>query len=89
LGGFRALSEKRTIRITDIMRITRNKVPDEEFNKHKMRALGLQHPDVKAFIKKQDNDCKCWNNYVKIVNQTMGAGLEYQRNRYTGRTPFD
>jgi hypothetical protein len=53
LGGFRALSEKRTIRITDIMRITRNKVPDEEFNKHKMRALGPQHPMLKHLFKKK------------------------------------
>ena len=31
----------------------------------------------------ETNDCKRWNNYVKRVNQTMGAGLKYQKNRYT------
>ena len=53
-----------------------------------MRVFGLQHPDVKAFVQKEDADCKRWNNYVKRVNQNMGAGLRYKRNRYTGRTPF-
>ena len=47
----------------------------EALNKRKMRVLGLQHPDVKAFIQKEDNDCRRWNNYVKRINQTMGAGL--------------
>jgi hypothetical protein len=60
----------------------------EELNKRKMKVLGLQHIDVQAFIQKEDNDCKHWNNYVKRVNQTMGAGLKYQKNKYTGRTPF-
>jgi hypothetical protein len=60
----------------------------EELNKRKMRVLGLQHPDVKAFIQKEDNNCRRWNNYVKRVNQAMGAGLKYKRNRYTSRTPF-
>jgi hypothetical protein len=59
----------------------------EELNKRKMRVLGLQHPDVKAFIQKEDADCRRWNNYAKRVNQTMGAGLKYKKNGYTGRTP--
>jgi hypothetical protein len=61
----------------------------EELNKRKMRVWGLQHPDVKAFITKEENDCKRWNNYVKSVNQNMGAGLKYKKNRYTGKIPFD
>src|SRR5215216_2626521 len=60
----------------------------EELNKHKMRVFGLQHPNVKAFIQKEDNDCRRWNNYVKRVNQTMGSDLKYKKNRYTSRTPF-
>jgi hypothetical protein len=60
----------------------------EELNKRKMRVLGSQHPEVKAFIQKEDNDCKRWNNYAKSVNQHMRAGLKYKRNRYTGRIPF-
>jgi hypothetical protein len=60
----------------------------EELNKRKMRVFGLQHPDVKAFIQKEDADRKRWNNYVKRVNQTMGAGLKYKKNRYTGKIPF-
>jgi len=59
-----------------------------KLNKRKMRVLGLQHPDVKAFIQKEDADRKRWNNYVKRVNQTMDAGLKYKKNRYTDRTPF-
>jgi hypothetical protein len=43
----------------------------EELNKRKMRVLGPQDPDVKAFIRKEDNDCKRWNNYVKRVNENM------------------
>jgi hypothetical protein len=53
-----------------------------------MRVFGLEHPDVKAFIQKEDNNCRRWNNYVKRVNQAMGAGLKYKKNRYTSRTPF-
>src|SRR5919108_498080 len=60
----------------------------EELNKRKMRVWGPQHPDVKAFITKEDNDCKRWNNYAKRVNENMGGGLKYKKNRYTGKTPF-
>ncbi len=55
-----------------------------ELNKKKMKVLGLEHPDIKAFMAKEDNDCKRWNNYAKRVNENMNAGLKYQRNRYTG-----
>jgi hypothetical protein len=61
----------------------------EELNKRKMRVLGLQHPDVKAFIQKEDNNCRRWNNYAKRVNENLGAGLIYKRNRYTGGISFD
>jgi hypothetical protein len=60
----------------------------EELNKRKIRVLGPNHPEVKAFMTKEDNDCKSWNNYVKKVNQHMRVGLKYKRNRYTGRIPF-
>ncbi len=30
----------------------------EEFNKRKLRVLGPDYKDVKAFIQKEDNDCK-------------------------------
>ena len=60
----------------------------EELNKRKLKVLGPQHPDVKAFIIREDTKCKMWNNYAKRVNENMGAGLKYQRNRYTGRIPF-
>jgi hypothetical protein len=53
-----------------------------------MRVFGLEHPDVKAFIQKEDIDCKRWNNYAKRVNQTMGTGLKYHKNKYTGKVPF-
>jgi hypothetical protein len=51
----------------------------EELNKRKMGVLGLQHKDVQAFIQKDDNDCKRWNNYVKRVNKNMRAGFNYQK----------
>jgi hypothetical protein len=54
-----------------------------------MRVLRLQHKDVQAFIQKEDNDCKRWNNYAQRVNKSMRASLKYQRNRYTGKNPFD
>jgi hypothetical protein len=60
----------------------------EKLNKRKMRIFGLQ-PDVKACIQKEDADCTRWNNYVRRVNQNMGAGLRYKRNKYTGRIPLD
>jgi hypothetical protein len=53
----------------------------EELNRSKLRVLGPDHKDVKAFIQKEDDDCKKWNNYVKRVNQNMGTGLKYQKNR--------
>jgi hypothetical protein len=30
----------------------------EELNRRKLRVLGPQHPDFKAFITKEDNDCR-------------------------------
>jgi hypothetical protein len=51
----------------------------EKLNKRKMQVLGLQHPDIRAFITREDNDCKRWNNYVKRVNQTMRASLKYKK----------
>jgi hypothetical protein len=60
----------------------------EELNKRKMRVLGLDHKDVKAFIEKEDADCKRWSNYAKEVNKKMEAGLKYKRNRYTGVSAF-
>jgi hypothetical protein len=30
----------------------------EDLNRRKLRVLGPQHPDVKAFIIKEDNECK-------------------------------
>src|ERR671924_139944 len=50
----------------------------EDLNKRKLRVLGPDHRDVKAFIQKEDNDCKRWNNYAKGVNENMNAGLRYQ-----------
>jgi hypothetical protein len=44
--------------------------------------FGINHPEVKAFIQKEDNDCKRWNNYIKRVNENMNAGLKYKINRY-------
>jgi len=32
---------------------------------YEMRVLGLQHKDVQDFLKKEDKDCKRWNNYAK------------------------
>jgi hypothetical protein len=55
--------------------LTYGKCVIEEVNRRKISVFGPQHPDVKAFIQKEDNDCRRWNNYVKRINQTMGAGL--------------
>jgi hypothetical protein len=46
------------------------------------------HPDVKWFIQQEDTKTKAYNNYAKRVNENMGAGLKYQKNRYTGKIPF-
>jgi hypothetical protein len=54
-----------------------------------MRVFGLEHPDVKAFIQKEDIDCKRWNQFARRANSTVNASLKYHRNRYTGRIPFD
>jgi len=62
---------------------------EESLNKIFLCTLGPNHPKCQAFITREDNDCKHWNNYVKRVNQTMGAGLKYHKNRYTGRTPLN
>jgi hypothetical protein len=48
-------------------------------------AYDLNHTTIYYY---EDKDCKRWNNYVKRVNHTMGAGLKYQKNRITGMTPF-
>jgi hypothetical protein len=40
----------------------------EELNKRKIRVIGPNHQEVKAFMTKEDNDCKSWNNYVKLIN---------------------
>ena len=37
----------------------------KELNTSKLRVLGPQHPDVKAFIAKEDNNCKKWNITLK------------------------
>jgi hypothetical protein len=60
----------------------------EESNKRRLRILGRNHPEVKAFIQKEDNDCKRWNNYTKRVNQNIDADLKYQKNKYSGRVLF-
>jgi hypothetical protein len=60
----------------------------EELNKRKLRVLGPQHPDVQAFITREEREVRRWNQYARRVNKTMNAGLPYKTNRYTGRTPF-
>jgi len=45
----------------------------------------LQHSEVQQVIQQEDKKVKAWNNYTKRVNQNMGAGLKYKKNRYTGR----
>ena len=56
----------------------------EELNKRKIRVLGLNHTDVKWFIKLEDKEVKAYNNYAKRVNE-MGAGLRYRKNRYVSK----
>ena len=60
----------------------------EELNKRKLRVLGPQHPDVQAFITREEREVRRWNQYAIRVNKTMNAGLPYKTNRYTGRTLF-
>lgn len=60
----------------------------EKFNKRRIRILGLNHPDVKWFVDLEDKQTKAYNKYAKRVNENMGAGLKYRKNKYTGRIPF-
>ena len=60
----------------------------EELNKRKIRVLGPNHPDSKFIIELEDRQTKAYNKYAKRVNESVGAGLKYKKNRYTGRTPF-
>jgi hypothetical protein len=57
-------------------------------NKRKIRVLGPNHPDSKFIIELEDRQTKAYNNYATRVNESVGAGLKYKKNRYTGRTPF-
>jgi predicted amidophosphoribosyltransferase len=60
----------------------------EEFNKRKLRVLGLQHPEVQRIIQQEHKKVKAWNSYAKKVNRSMNASLKYRKNRYAGKTPF-
>jgi hypothetical protein len=35
------------------------------------------------------SEVKARNNYALRVNKNRRAGLKYQKNKYTGRIPFD
>ncbi|HEU4824440.1 MAG TPA: hypothetical protein VFS97_13530 [Nitrososphaeraceae archaeon] len=60
----------------------------EELNKRKIRVLGPDHKDIKWFIDMENRQVKAYNNYAKRVNENMGAGLKYRKNKYTGRILF-
>jgi hypothetical protein len=55
----------------------------EDLNKRKIRVLGKDHPDSKFIIELEDKNVKAYNNYVKSVNENMGARLKYRKNKYT------
>jgi hypothetical protein len=60
----------------------------EDLNKRKIRVLGRDHPDSKFIIELEHKKVKAYNNYVKSVNENMGARLKYRKNKYTGKIPF-
>jgi hypothetical protein len=61
----------------------------EEINKMKLRILGPNHPEVKAFIEAEDKALRRYNDAARRTNAKSNQFLiPYKRNRYTGNLPL-
>jgi hypothetical protein len=59
---------------------------EERINKHRIKRLGVNHPDVQYIIQAEDRKVLQHNDAAKRLNDKAGVMLmKYKRNRYTGR----
>jgi hypothetical protein len=61
----------------------------ESINKHRIKRLGVNHPDVQYIIKAEDRKVLQHNIAAKRLNYKAGQYLmRYKRNRYTNSMPL-
>jgi|SRR5215207_8577594 len=62
---------------------------EESINKHRIKRLGVNHPDVQGIIKEEDMKVLRHNTAAKRLNDKARATLmKYKRNKYTGSMPL-